>query len=140
MRSPASFRLPEDLLERIDQEAAERGTTATALVTTLLDEGLKTRRFPGIAYRDGPAGRRSGVIGGPDVWEIVRALKSTSGRGERKLQRLALELELPRHLLATALDFYTAFPEEIDERIAADERAGRRLRRMIERRERLLSG
>jgi hypothetical protein len=139
MGHPASFRLPEELLARIDEEASERGTTATALVTTLLDEGLKTRRFPGIIYRDGLAGRRAAVLGGPGVWEIVRAIKSAPGRGEQRLRRLAVELGLPRSMVAAALEFYTAFPAEIDARIAADERASRRLRRMIERRERLLS-
>jgi len=38
------------------------------------------------------------------------------------------------------VDFYVAFPEEIDERIAADERAASQLRELIERRERLMSG
>ncbi|MCY7419874.1 MAG: DUF5615 family PIN-like protein [Chloroflexi bacterium] len=57
MAHPTSFRLPPELLARIDGEAAERGITVTALVTSLLDEGLKTRAFPGIVYRDGPTGR-----------------------------------------------------------------------------------
>lgn len=127
------------MVERIDEEASERGTTVTALVTALLDEGLKTRRYPGIIFRDGPAGRRAAVLGGPDVWEIVRALKSAPGRGEQRLRRLAAELDLSRPIVAAALEFYTAFPEEIDARIAADERAARRIRKMIERRERLLS-
>jgi hypothetical protein len=139
MARPASFRLPEELLERIDEEASERGTTVTALVTTLLDEGLKTRRFPGIIYRDGPAGRRAAVLGGPDVWELVRALKSAPGRGEQRIRRLAAELGLARPMVAAALEFYTAFPEEIDARISADERAARRIRKLVERRERLLS-
>jgi hypothetical protein len=131
--------LPEDLIERIDEEASERGTTVTALVATLLDEGLKIRRFPGIIYRDGPAGRRAAVLGGPDVWEIIRALKTAPGRGEQRLRRLGAELGLPRPIVAAALEFYTAFPEEIDARIAADERAARRIRKMVERRERLLA-
>lgn len=31
---------------------------------------------PGIVFRPGPMGRRAGLIGGPDVWEAVRAVKS----------------------------------------------------------------
>ena len=38
-----------------------------------------------------------------------------------------------------ALDFYAAFPDEIDERISANEKAALRLRKSVERRERLLS-
>jgi hypothetical protein len=67
---PTSFRLPEDLLKRLDDEASSRGTSVTALVTAVLDEGLKIGRFSGIVYRDGPTGRRAGLAAGPDVWEV----------------------------------------------------------------------
>ncbi|MHB1447439.1 MAG: hypothetical protein ACYCZV_17555 [Acidimicrobiales bacterium] len=39
-----------------------------------------------------------------------------------------------------AVNFYSAYPEEIDARIAADEAAADQVRAMIDRRERLLSG
>lgn len=31
---------------------------------------------PGVLFREGPAGRRAVLSGGPDVWEVVRAIKS----------------------------------------------------------------
>jgi hypothetical protein len=49
MSQPTSFRLRPDVLERIGTGAASHGIPVSALVTSLLDEGLKTRRFPGIA-------------------------------------------------------------------------------------------
>jgi hypothetical protein len=137
---PTSFRLPSELLARLEEEAARTGSTVTALVSGLLDEGLKTRRFPGIVYRDGPAGRRAGLIGGPDVWELVRAVKGSRGDGEQRLGQVSDELGIPLAQLARAIDFYVAFPEEIDERIAADERAASQVRELVERRDRLLSG
>jgi hypothetical protein len=138
MGQPTSFRLPADLLERIDAEAKERSTSITALVTSLLDEGLKTRRFPGIVYRDGPAGRRAGLIGGPDVWEIVRALLQQPGSGEQRIRGLADERGIAESSIRLAVDFYAAFAEEIDERIALDDRAADRTRAMVRRREHLL--
>ena len=140
MPRPASYRLPEDLLARLDEEAAERQLSVTSLVTALLDEGLKTRRFPGVVYRDGPAGRRAALVGGPDVWEVVASLRSTPGKGERRLRRLADEVGQPLARLRTALDFYAAFPGEVDERIEANERAAQRLEAEIRRREDLLAG
>jgi hypothetical protein len=137
---PASFRLPEELLSRIEEEAAERQTSVTALVSALLDEGLKTRRFPGIAYREGPSGRRAGVVGGPDVWELVTAIKQVPGRAEQRLRRLAKELGLSLQQLRVAIDFYAAYPDEIDDRISANDRAADRLRKLVERREQLLPG
>ena len=57
------------------------GASITQLVSSLLDEGLKTRRFPGVVYRSGPVGRRAALVGGPDVWEVVRDLRRR-GRAE----------------------------------------------------------
>ncbi len=112
----------------------------TALVSGLLDEGLKTRRFPGIVYRDGPAGRRAGLVSGPDVWELVRAVKGSGGEGEQRLRQLSEELGIPLARLSLAIDFYVAFPAEVDERIAADDRAATQVQQLIERRDRLMSG
>ncbi len=32
---------------------------------------------PGIAFRDGPVGRRAALAGGPDVWEVIETLQNT---------------------------------------------------------------
>jgi hypothetical protein len=133
-----SFRLDRGLLDRIEVEAKTHAVSMTTLVASLLDEGLKTRRFPGIVYRDGPAGRRAGVVGGPDVWEIIRALKVMGGSANRRVQRLAGEIDLDPGLIRAAVDFYAAFPEEIDERIALDEQAARRVEDMVASRQKLL--
>lgn len=139
MARPTSFRLPEDLLERLDQEARASGTSTTSLVTQLLDEGINTRRFPGVIYRDGPAGRRAGLLNGPDVWEVVRAVSEAKGRGEQRLKAAAEAADLPLPQVRLAVDFYTAHPEEIDQRIEADQQEAKRIRALIDRREQLLS-
>jgi len=136
---PTSFRLPEELLGRLEAEASAGGTSTTAFVTGLLDEGLKTRRFPGIVYRSGPTGRRAGLAGGPDVWEVVRAVRRSAGKGEQRLRRVADESGLALEQVGLAVEFYTAFPDEIEARIAADEEVARQVREAGERRQRLLS-
>ena len=139
MSRPTSFRLDEKLLERLDAESRAASMTTTSLVSSLLDEGLKTREFPGVVYRPGPTGRRAGLVGGPDVWEVIRDLRGWSGRGMERIERLAEELELPVSMVSLAADFYSAFPEEIDARIQANEQAAELIRRQIEQRENLLS-
>jgi hypothetical protein len=139
MVRPTSFRLPEDLVFRLDEEAADQQTSVSSLVVTLLDEGLKTRRFPGVVYRDGPTGRRAGLVIGPDLWEVVRDVKRATGRGETRIRRVADRAGLTEAQVRLAVDFYANFPVEIDARIAADERASVRVRERIERREQLLS-
>ncbi len=139
MSRPTSFRLPDDLLEQLDQEADASGTSVTALVATLLNEGINTRRFPGIIYRDGPTGRRAGLVAGPDVWEVIRTVSASKGRGEKRLRAAADAAGLPVSQVRLAVDFYAAHPTEIDERIEADDREAERVRQLITRRERLLS-
>lgn len=139
MARPTSFRLPEELLDRLEEEGRSSGTSVTALVASLLDEGLKTRQFAGIVYRDGPAGRRACLVGGPDIWEIVRDLGKAPGRGMRRIEHLAAETGIPASRLQLAAEFYAAFPDEIDRLIETDVQAAQRARRSIDERERLLS-
>jgi Ribbon-helix-helix protein, copG family len=139
MARPTSFRLPDDLLERLDAEARAHDESVSALVVTLLDEGMKGRRFPGIVFRDGPARRRAALLGGPDVWEVVRDLRHTPGRGSQRVATLAEEIDLPPARIRLAADFYAAHPDEVDRLIALDEDAARRARQLIKRREQLLS-
>ncbi|WP_419927632.1 hypothetical protein [Candidatus Poriferisocius sp.] len=113
--------------------------STTSLVSSLLDEGLKTREFPGVVYRPGPTGRRAGLVGGPDVWEVIRDLRGWSGRGMERIEGIAEELDLSVSMVGLAADFYSAFPEEIDTRIEANEQAAEQIRSRIEQRENLLS-
>jgi hypothetical protein len=136
---PTSFRLPDELLARLEEEASSRGTSVSSLVSSVLDEGLKTRRFPGVVYRDGPTGRRAGLLGGPDIWEVIRALEAASGGAEARVRTVSEERGLPVAQVRLAIDFYGEHAEEVDERIALDAKVAERVRKVVERRERLLS-
>ena len=139
MPRPTSFRLPEDLLDRLEAESRSERTSITQLVAVLLEEGLRIRKFPGIVYRTGPAGRRAGLVGGPDVWEVVRDLAYAPGRGMDRVENLAAETDLSVASVLLAADFYAAFPDEIDALIEANERAAEEVRQQAVRRERLLA-
>lgn len=139
MPRPTSFRLDDDLLERLETESRAASISTTSLVSSLLDEGLKTRQFPGVIYRPGPTGRRAALLGGPDVWEVIRDLRHWPGKGMERVERLADELGLSANRVSLAADFYGAFPEEIDARIEENERAAEEIRRRAQQRETLLS-
>lgn len=139
MPRPTSFRLDDDLLERLETESRAASISTTSLVSSLLDEGLKTRQFPGVVYRPGPTGRRAALLGGPDVWEVIRDLRHWPGRGMERVERLADELGLSANRVSLAADFYGAFPDEIDARIEENERAAEEIRRRAQQRETLLS-
>lgn len=139
MNRPTSYRMPEDLLERLHDASQTGGQTASALVIELLDEGLKTRRFPGIVYRDGTTGRRAGLADGPDVWEIIRDLATIAGPEDDRISTLAEEVDLSPRQVELAVAFYSQFPQEIDERISVNERAAAQLTEIIASRERLMA-
>lgn len=139
MTRPTSFRLDEELLRRLEEEGQASAMSVSALVATLLDEGLKTRRFPGIVYREGPSGRRAGLIGGPDVWEVARDLRHAPGRGERRVAAVAVELGLSADRVRLAADFASAYPGEINRLIELDEHAAERVKDLLSRRDQLLS-
>lgn len=139
MSAAKSFRLPEDLADRLAGQAAEEGVSQTELVASLLDEGLKSRAFPGIVYRDGPTGRRAALAVGPDVWEVIGTVRNALGSGERKVANAAKMLSLDKRWVRLAIEFYSAFPDEVDARIAANEDAAEQLRERAARREHLLA-
>ncbi len=139
MTRPTSFRLDEELLRRLEEEGQASATSVSALVATLLDEGLKTRRFPGVVYRDGPSGRRAGLVGGPDVWEVARELRHAPGRGEKRVAFVAVELGLAADRVRIVADFASVYPDEINRLVELDDLAAERVKDLISRRDQLLS-
>ena len=48
--------ISDELDREISRESTDRATTWSALATELLEEALRMRRAPGVAFVDGPAG------------------------------------------------------------------------------------
>lgn len=139
MPASVSYRLDPQLKERLAQRAHDEGVSETSLVTRLLDEGLKTSAHPGIVYRDGPAGRRAAVAGGPDVWEIVVALRHARKRGDARIGAAAEQLDVREQLVRTAVSFAAAHPDEVEAMIRRNEAAANRAERVAQDRERFLA-
>jgi len=74
--------------------------------------------FRGIVFRDGPTGRRAALAGGPDVWELMATIKSDRVWGEEAISATAELLNLTDSQVCTAVRYYGAFTDEIDQRIA----------------------
>lgn len=121
--TPLSIRFDPELLERLRRRAAARDSTPSGLAQRLVDEGLRSQDYPGVVFRDGPSGRRAGLAGGPDVWEIAVALRDARERGEAAVEVVAADLALPVGHVRVALDYYGGFAAEVDAEIAENERA-----------------
>lgn len=85
----------------------------------LVEEGLRMDAHPGVVFRRGPAGRRAVLIGGPDVWEVVRAIRSARTNepelpGDEVLALVAEHTGVARRLLDVAVTYYSDYPAEVD--------------------------
>lgn len=134
-----SYRLDPELKDRLAAHARTEGISERALLERLIDEGLVTTQHPGIVFRDGPTGRRAALAVGADVWEVISALRYTSGTDEERVAALAEQFNLhPRHI-RTAIDFAALHRESIDARIQANDDAAAEVQRLAEERARLMA-
>ncbi len=118
---PFSIRMSERTLARLDVGAQRRGEAKSRTAERLIDEGLRMEDHPGIVFRDGPTGRRAGLAGGPDVWEVVRVFKEFGSGDERAIASTAESGDLSHAQVNVALRYYGDFREESDERIALND-------------------
>ena len=109
-----SVRLEAKTFERLDAESRRAGQTRSQLAKTLLDEGLRMAAHPGIVFRSGPAGRRAGLAGGPDVWEVIRVFQGATRPGAGRLQQTAELTGLSPGQVQIAVRYYADYPDEID--------------------------
>jgi hypothetical protein len=130
MAMSTSYRLDSDLKQRLADRAAAEGVTVTALVTRLLEQGLATIEHPGIVYRSGPTGWRPALAGGPDVDEVVRAIRSTGATGDEAVSRAAESLGLDPRIVRIAIDYTAEHLDEIEARLVANEHAMDRVRKL----------
>lgn len=127
-----SARFSTKVLDQLEAQSDRLGESKARVAERLIDEGLQIDEYPGILFRPGPTGRRAGVAGGPDVWEIVRDLKGAAQAGEQApIEAVASVTGLDRGKVELAASYYAAYPEDIDERIRMNEEAGERLRRAL---------
>ena len=94
----------------------------------LVDEALRMTEHPGIVFRAGPSGRRAALAGGPDVWEVIRAVRSAHAAepdvdGNDLLALVSENSGVAIRLLSTAVRYWAAYPDEVDAEITAAEEA-----------------
>lgn len=116
--TPFSARFDTGLVGRLRVLAERQGSSVSELAERFVEEGVRAMELPGIVFRGGPAGRRAGVTGGPDVWEIVRDVTSARAAGVRDpVAHVVATTDLGEEQVRAALAYYAAYAAEIDARI-----------------------
>ncbi len=118
--SPSSVRFDPRVLDRLTAfVAVHQDLTLSSATSRLVDEALRAREHPLITFKDGPAGRRARLVGGPDVWEVVGAVRSVRQAepgltGEEVLALVAETSAVPLPFIRAALAYWGDYAEEVD--------------------------
>ena len=115
---PFTIRLSEEVGSWLERENRRTRLPKSALLESLAEESIRTRRFPGIGFRGPEHSRRAWVIGtGLDVWELSELYE---GKGK---ERLLSEHNVSERQLELALSYYEMYPLEIDHAIEENARS-----------------
>ncbi len=134
-----SVRLADETFERLNTESERSGLSRSQLAKTLLDEGLRMERHPGVVFRRGPAGRRPALSSGPDIWEVIQILNHLESSGDELVRQTADLAEIREDEVRTALQYYGEFPDEINEWIERAELQEAEMEEALQRQQRILS-
>ena len=115
-----SLRIPEEIINEIEDIARGAGKDFTAVANELLDEALKAHHCPGIVFSEGTAGKRARIAGaGIEVWEVIEGYKSVGN----DMKRLTKAYHwLTEQQLKSAIGYYNIYKKEIDAIITENER------------------
>jgi hypothetical protein len=116
MSENVSVRLEDGLAQRLRLRARAAGETLSDRLRRYADEGVRRDEHPSITFRDGPTGRRAGLVGGPDVWEVAMWVEDLA-RDEDPVAVLVAESDLARGQIEAALRYRAAYPDEINARL-----------------------
>jgi hypothetical protein len=111
-----SVRLDDGLAERLRLRARAAGESLSDRLRRYAEEGARRDEHPLITFRDGPTGRRAGLVGGPDVWEVAMWLDDLAGEADAAAA-LADDGIVTRPQIDAALRYRAAYPDEIAARI-----------------------
>lgn len=132
------MRIGAETVKALRRRSEESGESMARLAQRYIDEGMRIERSPGIFFRDGPAGRRAVVVGGPDVWQVIAAIRSAPERGNALIDAIAERTGVRPERIRIAIRYYAEYPDEVDRFIAMVEEEAEQLEDVLEREQRLL--
>jgi len=120
-----SVRLDDALADRLRVRARAAGETLSDRLRRYAEEGARHEEHPLIAFRDGPTGRRAGLLGGPDVWEVAMWVDDAAQSEDDPIAAVIEEGLLSRAQVDAALRYRAAYPDEIAARLELHRRETR---------------
>lgn len=120
MSSPRSVRFEQQVNTRLASYVASHpGWSGSSAANRFVDEALRMEDHPGVLFREGPTGRRAVLVGGPDVREVIRAVRSARAAepelsAEEVMALVSANTGVRERLVDIAIRYWAAYPDEID--------------------------
>jgi uncharacterized protein (DUF433 family) len=131
-----SFRFHPWTVERLKRRAHDVGTPQAALAERYIEEGMRIDEHPGIYFRDAGSGRRPAVLGSHlDVAQIIETLR----QNDNSVEETAEYLDISPAQVETAVRYYAAYQDEVDEWIEQSRVLAARERELWLRQQQLLA-
>jgi uncharacterized protein (DUF433 family) len=111
MSHVVSMRLQDDQLSRLRRYARSLGKTPAELSALLIEEQLREAEFAFIEFRASPIGRQAYLRGSRlPVWWVIHVAKAYAMSAEKTAEYF----QRSDAWMKAALNYYEAFPKEID--------------------------
>lgn len=117
MSTNVSVRIDDDLAERLRLRARAAGETLSDRLRRYAEEGARRDEHPLITFRDGATGRRAGLVGGPDVWEVVMWIEDAGASDADPAAMVVDEGLVTRPQVDAALRYRASYRDEVEARI-----------------------
>ncbi len=134
MSRPITLRLPDETAERLQEWARRAGRSVSEVGARSIEEWLRQSEFADIEFRSFGGERHACLKGALQVWQVVMVAQDYGMDAEKT----AAHFQWPVHRVRAALNYYEAYPAEIDQAIADNRSISYdRLKRALPRVERL---
>jgi hypothetical protein len=127
MSTVVTVRLPDEAAAEIKRIARRERRSQSEVGARALEEWLRMERFPYIEFRSFSGDRQACIKGRLQVWQVIMIAKAY----DMALDKTAEHLRLRSEQVQNAFDYYTAFPQEIDDYLELNRQGVSRLKQMF---------
>ena len=133
MAQVMTLRLPDATAEDVKRIARREQRSLNEVATRIIEEWVRQNRFAHIEFRAFNGQREACIKGRLPVWQVIDVAKQYKQDVEKTAEHLSLSPEQVR----AALNYYAAYPDEIDAAIEENHVNFDRLREMLPNAQRL---
>jgi uncharacterized protein (DUF433 family) len=129
MPQALTLRLPDEDAAEVRRIAQRERRSVSEVTARIVDEWLRTNRFPHIEFRSINGERVACLKGALEVWQVILIAQ----RYDYAVEPTAEHLSLRPEQVQAALNYYAAYPAEIDFALEENRQGFDRLKRLLPR-------